>query len=230
MADKIRDAQSQGDTKDLLEPMDDNERLKDSRNIVRKVEHASVSVTPESESARAATVSPSKEDIELCVDNCANAALVNANDALQMSAEPPKEQPPADKLDDTASTMRQIENAQKAAKPSAGIKLIKGAVNQLNGVKNTVKELKAANVPDDVIQMICRWMNPESLRAYARHGQSLHINSVDQAEHATIDAIQSASVPKVCNTEGNAALHLTFARSISARAQAVLDAYGIIGL
>ena len=84
--------------------------------------------------------------------------------------------------------------------------------------------LKAASVPDDVIQMICRWMNPESLRAYARHGQSLHINSVDQAEHATIDAIQSASVPKVCNTEGNAALHLTFARSISARAQAVLDA------
>jgi hypothetical protein len=84
--------------------------------------------------------------------------------------------------------------------------------------------LKAANVDDDVIQMICRWTNPESLRAYARHGQSLHINSVDMAEHAVIDAIQSANVPKVCNTEGNAALNLAFAPTISARAQAVLDA------
>jgi hypothetical protein len=84
--------------------------------------------------------------------------------------------------------------------------------------------LKAAKVDDDVIQMICRWTNPESLRAYARHGQSLHINCVDQAEHAIIDTIQSANVPKVCNSEGNAALHLTFAPSISARAQAVLDA------
>jgi hypothetical protein len=84
--------------------------------------------------------------------------------------------------------------------------------------------LKAAKVDDDIIQMICRWTNPESLRAYARHGQSLHINCVDQAEHAIIDSIQSANVPKVCNTEGNAALHLTFAPSISARAQAVLDA------
>ena len=84
--------------------------------------------------------------------------------------------------------------------------------------------LKAANAPDDVIQMICRWMNPESLRAYARHGQSLHVNCVDQAEHALIDTIQSANVPRVCNTEGNAALHLAYAPTISARAQAVLDA------
>jgi hypothetical protein len=79
-------------------------------------------------------------------------------------------------------------------------------------------------VSDDIIQMICRWTNPESLRAYARHGQTLHINCVDQAEHAIIDSIQAANVPKVCNTEGNAALHLTFAPNISARAQAVLDA------
>jgi hypothetical protein len=84
--------------------------------------------------------------------------------------------------------------------------------------------LKAANVDDDIIQMICRWTNPESLRAYARHGQSLHINCVDQAEHVIIDSIQAANVPKVCNSEGNAALHLAFAPSISARAQAVLDA------
>ena len=84
--------------------------------------------------------------------------------------------------------------------------------------------LKAAKVDDEVIQMICRWMNPESLRAYARHGQSLHINCVDKAEQAIIDTIQSSNVPKTCNTEGAAAINLAFGGDISARARAVLDA------
>lgn len=85
--------------------------------------------------------------------------------------------------------------------------------------------LKAAKCDDNVIQMVCRWTNPESLRAYARHGQSLHIDWVDRAEKAIIDAIQSASVPKVCNSEGNASLHVAFGGTrISKRAQAVLDA------
>ena len=84
--------------------------------------------------------------------------------------------------------------------------------------------LKAANVDDAVIQLICRWMNPESLRAYARHGQSLHISSVDKAEKAIIDTVQSANVPKTCNSEGAAALNATFGGTISARARAVLDA------
>jgi hypothetical protein len=34
--------------------------------------------------------------------------------------------------------------------------------------------LKAAGCSDDVIQMICRWANPESLKIYALHGTSLH--------------------------------------------------------
>ena len=84
--------------------------------------------------------------------------------------------------------------------------------------------LKAAKCSDDVIQMICRWTNPDSLRAYARHGQSLHINWVDQAEKAIIDTVQSANVPRVCSTEGNSALHIAYGGAISARAQAVLDA------
>ena len=42
--------------------------------------------------------------------------------------------------------------------------------------------LKAAGCEDSVIQMICRWANPESLKVYARHGTSLHINWVDRAE------------------------------------------------
>jgi hypothetical protein len=84
--------------------------------------------------------------------------------------------------------------------------------------------LKAVNAPDNVIQMICRWTNPESLRAYARHGQSLHINLVDQAEKAVIDAVQAANVPIVCASEGNAALHVAFGGTMSARARAVLNA------
>lgn len=84
--------------------------------------------------------------------------------------------------------------------------------------------LKAANVDNDIIQMICRWTNPESLRAYARHGQSLHISCVDQAERAVIDAIQAANVPIVCNTEGAVAMHLEYAQPVSPRVRAVLDA------
>jgi hypothetical protein len=84
--------------------------------------------------------------------------------------------------------------------------------------------LKAAGCDDAIIQMICRWMNPDSLRAYARHGHSLHINWVDQAERAIIDTKQTTNTPKVCNSEGNAALSVTFGAKISARAQAVLDA------
>ena len=39
-----------------------------------------------------------------------------------------------------------------------------------------------------------------------------------------IDTVQSANVPRVCSTEGNSALHIAYGGTISARAQAVLDA------
>ena len=83
--------------------------------------------------------------------------------------------------------------------------------------------LKAAGCEDSVIQMICRWANPESLKVYARHGTSLHINWVDRAEKAVIDAILSSSVPKVCNSEGNIALQHHFGGTVPARARHVLD-------
>ena len=83
--------------------------------------------------------------------------------------------------------------------------------------------LKAAGCSDDVIQMICRWANPESLKIYARHGTSLHINWVDRAEKAVIDAILVSSVPKVCNSEGNIALLHAFGGNVPARARHVLD-------
>jgi hypothetical protein len=83
--------------------------------------------------------------------------------------------------------------------------------------------LKAAGCADDVIQMICRWANPESLKIYALHGTSLHINWVDKAEKAVVDAVRASTVPKVCNSEGNIALLHAFGGNIPARARHVLD-------
>jgi hypothetical protein len=83
--------------------------------------------------------------------------------------------------------------------------------------------LKAAGCADDIIQMICRWANPESLKIYALHGTSLHINWVDKAEKAVVDAVRASTVPKVCNSEGNIALLHAFGGNIPARARHVLD-------
>jgi len=83
--------------------------------------------------------------------------------------------------------------------------------------------LKAAGCADDVIQMICRWANPESLKIYALHGTSLHINWVDKAKKAVVDAVRASTVPKVCNSEGNIALLHAFGGNIPARARHVLD-------
>ena len=83
--------------------------------------------------------------------------------------------------------------------------------------------LKAAGASDDVIQMICRWASPESLKIYARHGTSLHINWVNQAEKAIVDSIQVANIPKICNSEGNIALMHAYGGTIPARARHVLD-------
>jgi hypothetical protein len=65
--------------------------------------------------------------------------------------------------------------------------------------------------------------NPESLKIYALHGTSLHINWVDKAEKAVVDAVRASTVPKVCNSEGNIALLHAFGGNIPARARHVLD-------
>jgi len=58
--------------------------------------------------------------------------------------------------------------------------------------------VRKATVNFDVIQMICRWANPESLKIYALHGTSLHINWVDQAEKAS----STPFVPPPCPRYG----------------------------
>ena len=62
--------------------------------------------------------------------------------------------------------------------------------------------LHAANVPDDMVQLICRWMCPQSLRRYRVVGLREHEQFVNKAIGTSVDSIQSGNVPKVANNEG----------------------------
>ena len=84
--------------------------------------------------------------------------------------------------------------------------------------------LKEAQCPNDEIQLICRWLNPKSLRAYAWLGTSKFITWVDAAERAVVDSVQTANIPKCNLCEGFAGLHLEFGRTLGDRAQAILEA------
>jgi hypothetical protein len=57
--------------------------------------------------------------------------------------------------------------------------------------------LHAAEVPDAMIQLICRWMCPESLHIYRRMGTREHEQQVAKAAHCNVDLIQSTNVPRV---------------------------------
>jgi hypothetical protein len=55
--------------------------------------------------------------------------------------------------------------------------------------------LMAANCPDHIIQLICRWESPESLKAYRRLGITQHVGWTNSAASASIDATQVANLP-----------------------------------
>ena len=50
--------------------------------------------------------------------------------------------------------------------------------------------LHAAGVPDGMIQLICRWMCPESLHVYRRMGTREHESHTQRAASVSIDVIQ----------------------------------------
>ena len=66
--------------------------------------------------------------------------------------------------------------------------------------------LHAAGVSDAMIQLICRWMCPESLHAYRRVGTSEHDGYLQKAAQADVSAIQSANVVRVAADQGFAAI------------------------
>ena len=59
--------------------------------------------------------------------------------------------------------------------------------------------------PPDEIQLICRWLNPASLRAYARLGTSTFMSWVDAAEKAVADSVQTSSLPNLLSCTLNLA-------------------------
>ena len=66
--------------------------------------------------------------------------------------------------------------------------------------------LHAANVPDDMIMLICRWMCPESLHVYRRMGTREHERLINEASTMNVDAIQSTNVVRVVGDQGYASL------------------------
>ena len=66
--------------------------------------------------------------------------------------------------------------------------------------------LHAANVPDAMIMLICRWMCPESLHVYRRMGTRENERLINEASAMNVDAIQSANVVRVVGDQGYAAL------------------------
>ena len=66
--------------------------------------------------------------------------------------------------------------------------------------------LHAAGVEDAMIQLICRWMCPESLHVYRRMGTREHERLINRASSMNVDAIQSGNVVRVMGDEHYAAL------------------------
>ena len=66
--------------------------------------------------------------------------------------------------------------------------------------------LHAAGVDDAMIQLICRWMCPESLHVYRRMGTREHERLINRASNMNADAIQSGNVVRVMNDEHYSAL------------------------
>ena len=66
--------------------------------------------------------------------------------------------------------------------------------------------LHAAGCPDAMIQLICRWMCPESLHIYRRMGTAEHAGWSKKAASADVNLIQQANVPIVAADHGYAKL------------------------
>lgn len=66
--------------------------------------------------------------------------------------------------------------------------------------------LHAAGVPDATIQLICRWMCPESLHAYRRMGTREHERLTAAAAQADVHSLQRPNVMRVEGDQGYAEL------------------------
>jgi hypothetical protein len=70
-----------------------------------------------------------------------------------------------------------------------------------------------------MIQLICRWMCPESLHVYRRMGVAEHERHIKRASLCNVDLIQTVNVPKVFADQGLAQLVNEYAGPRSADSQ-----------
>jgi len=82
--------------------------------------------------------------------------------------------------------------------------------------------LHAAGVDDGMIQLICRWMCPESLHVYRRMGVAEHESLIRKASGCHVDCTQSVNVPTVVGDQHMAALTSEFSQL---KAAAEIQAY-----
>jgi hypothetical protein len=66
--------------------------------------------------------------------------------------------------------------------------------------------LHAAGAPDEVIQLLCRWISVDSLRLYRRVGTSQNVMWCDAAEQAKVDSRQLGNLPILDGSDSFAAL------------------------
>ena len=81
--------------------------------------------------------------------------------------------------------------------------------------------LHAAGASDATIQLLCRWLSPDSLRLYRRLGTQESVNWVDAAEKARVDTLQQTNVPAVDSCEAFGALLHDNERDVIARENAI---------
>ena len=84
--------------------------------------------------------------------------------------------------------------------------------------------LHAAGVPGDMIQLICRWMCPESLHVYRRVGLAEHDGNLRRAAKADVSVIQTTNVPRVVGDWGYAELNPSFTDNNGSAERALQEA------
>ena len=82
--------------------------------------------------------------------------------------------------------------------------------------------LFAAGCPDATIQLICRWMCPESLHVYRRLGATMHKSWIDKASAALVDTMQCGNAPRV-DHDASAAELFTYMGNTARQSQTMRD-------
>ena len=84
--------------------------------------------------------------------------------------------------------------------------------------------LHAAGCPDATIQLLCRWVSPDSLRLYRRLPPSDFALWGRKARAATVDGTQMPNVPIVEGSEGFAALQQEVSRDTTEEVRQAIQA------